>query len=116
MTISGIEKRTRVLRIPSTLDGDALEIILNEDFDNLSKGYEYLIGLGVRVHNCRVQLESNPELESKVRNEFQEMIEKLSDTEATFKEVKKIPTEKIEGFKMLFTLEEERRYNKKSSI
>lgn len=115
MNISGIEKITKVIRIPKNLDDKAMEIIYDEGFENMSKGYEYLIGIAIEIHQNKIRLESDPELESKIKEEFQEMIEKITNEEAMFEEVKKIPQNKIKALKMLFSIEEDRRWKSKNS-
>ncbi len=115
MNISGIEKITKNIRISSDLNANVMEIIWNDGFDNISKGYEYLIKIGVEIHQHRVRLESDPELESKIKGEFQEMIEKITDEKAMFCELEKISSHKIDALKMLFSMEQEKRYREKKS-
>ena len=74
----------------------------------LKKRYE------IEVHSVEIPI-PRKKLESKIKEEFQNLIEKITNQDAMFKEVKKIPQNKINALKMLFSIEEDRRWKSKNS-
>jgi hypothetical protein len=77
--------------------------------DSLSKAYEYFIKLGIEIHYNRMRLESDPNLEPKIRKEFQDTIQKITEETIMFEEISKMPKRFVEGLKMLCSLELENR-------
>ena len=106
------QKITRSLRI----SGETDELVQNHanelGCDNISQGYQYFIDLGLKIYRYKVKLESDPDLEPQVREEFQETISKITNEKIMFEEVSKMPERKVRAIKEMMTMDLERRFDK----
>ena len=106
------QKITRSLRI----SGETDELVQNHanelGCDNISQGYQYFIDLGLKIYRYKLELESDPNLEPQVREEFQEMISKITNEKIMFEEVSKMPERKVRALREMMTMELENRYDK----
>ena len=106
------QKITRSLRI----SGETDELVQNHanelGCDNISQGYQYFIDLGLKIYRYKLELESDPNLEPQVREEFQETISKITNEKVMFEEVSKMPERKVRALREMMTMDLEKRYDK----
>lgn len=102
-------KITRSLRIPAEIDESVISYSNNLGIDNISKSYEHFIKIGIELYKSKIKLESDPTLEPKIKADFLETIQKLTNEKIMFDEVAKIPKNQLNAMIMMFKMEKDRR-------